>query len=270
MHTSATQAAAIAGIAAFFLASIASAQAPAQPPGGAHSLHSVPAPAPAGGPWIKLAPFPQPAEEVLGATAGGKLYVFAGLAPGWKPIGLVFEYDPAANTWTQKKPMPVASHHVSFASHNDKIYAFGGFRLPESGPAGLGADQRGVGVRSRDRRLEGAGADADEARRRWRGRGQRQDLCHRRRRRRAGLERDRHPPGARPPGVVAESRNTTRPPIAGAPAPRCRPRAITTSSPRPITRSTRSAGASAPPSSPAPATPTWWRNTTPRPIAGAR
>jgi len=134
MHISAISTTALAAIAAFFAAAVAFAQAPAQPPAGAHALHSAPPPARAGGPWVKLAPFPQPAEEVLGAIAGGKLYVFAGLAPGWKPIGLVFEYDPAADKWTQKKPMPVASHHVAFASHNDRIYAFGGFRLPESGP----------------------------------------------------------------------------------------------------------------------------------------
>ena len=35
------------------------------------------------GKWIKLAPFPEAAEELLGAAANGKLYVFCGLAPGW-------------------------------------------------------------------------------------------------------------------------------------------------------------------------------------------
>jgi N-acetylneuraminic acid mutarotase len=109
---------------------IAHAQQPAASP---HALHA--APAPVRGPWAKLAPFPEPAEEVLGATANGKLYVFAGLAPGWKPMALVFEYDPAADKWAQKKPMPLSSHHVAFVGHNDKIYAFGGFKLPESGPA---------------------------------------------------------------------------------------------------------------------------------------
>jgi N-acetylneuraminic acid mutarotase len=108
------------------------AQQPAPAPSGGHAMHA--APAPAQGPWTKLAPFPEPAEEVLGAVAGGKLYVFAGLAPGWKPKALVFEYDPAANKWAQKKPMPVASHHVAFAALNDKIYAFGGFSLPAGGP----------------------------------------------------------------------------------------------------------------------------------------
>jgi N-acetylneuraminic acid mutarotase len=87
------------------------------------------------GKWIKLAPFPEPAEELLGAAANGKLYVFCGLAPGWKPLGLVYEYDPATDKWSKKKPMPLASHHVSFTEHKGKIYAFGGFVLPQSGPA---------------------------------------------------------------------------------------------------------------------------------------
>jgi N-acetylneuraminic acid mutarotase len=84
--------------------------------------------------WTKLAPFPEAAEELLGASANGKLYVFCGLAPGWKPIGMVYEYDPATDKWAKKKPMPLASHHVSFTEHRGKIYAFGGFVLPQSGP----------------------------------------------------------------------------------------------------------------------------------------
>src|SRR6267378_4490344 len=87
------------------------------------------------GKWTKLAVFPEPAEELLGASAGGKMYVFCGLAPGWKPIGMVYEYDPATDKWAKKKPMPLASHHVSFTEYKGKIYAFGGFVLPQSGPA---------------------------------------------------------------------------------------------------------------------------------------
>src|SRR6267378_475162 len=87
------------------------------------------------GKWTKLAVFPEPAEELLGASAGGRMYVFCGLAPGWKPIGMVYEYDPATDKWTKKKPMPLASHHVSFTEYKGKIYAFGGFVLPQSGPA---------------------------------------------------------------------------------------------------------------------------------------
>jgi N-acetylneuraminic acid mutarotase len=91
---------------------------------------------PAKQPWLRLAAFPVPSEELLGASANGKLYVFAGLAPGWKPRALVYEYDPATDKWTEKKPMALPSHHVAFVSLDDKIYAFGGFVLPASGPTG--------------------------------------------------------------------------------------------------------------------------------------
>src|SRR5258706_5021403 len=87
------------------------------------------------GKWTKLAAFPEPAEELLVASAKGKMYVFCGLAPGWQPIGMVYEYDPASDKWAKKKPMPLASHHVSFTEYKGKIYAFGGFVLPQSGPA---------------------------------------------------------------------------------------------------------------------------------------
>jgi N-acetylneuraminic acid mutarotase len=86
------------------------------------------------GKWVKLAPFPEPAEELVGASANGKVYVFCGLAPGWKPMAMVYEYDPAADKWTKKKPMALPSHHVSFTEYKGKIYAFGGFVLPQSGP----------------------------------------------------------------------------------------------------------------------------------------
>src|SRR5512147_1974051 len=86
------------------------------------------------GKWVKLAPFPEPAEELFGVAAGGKMYVMGGLAPGWKPRGLVYEYDPAADKWTKKKPMPLSSHHVAVIELNGKIYAFGGFVPPQSGP----------------------------------------------------------------------------------------------------------------------------------------
>jgi len=85
-------------------------------------------------PWTTLAPFPEPAEELLGATANGKLYIFCGLGPGWTPLALVYEYDPVTNTWTKKKPMALPSHHVAFASLNNKIYAFGGFKVPTGAP----------------------------------------------------------------------------------------------------------------------------------------
>src|SRR5450432_4571198 len=93
----------------------------------------LPAAAQAQGKWVKLAPFPEPAEELLGVAANGKMYVFCGLAPGWIPIGMVYEYDPATDKWAKKKNMPLLSHHVSFTEMNGKIYAFGGFVPPPAG-----------------------------------------------------------------------------------------------------------------------------------------
>lgn len=84
--------------------------------------------------WEKLAPFPEPSEEVYGIASGGKLYVFGGLAPAWTPKGLVYEFDPATDTWARKKNMPLLSHHVALAELKGKIYVFGGFTKPEKGP----------------------------------------------------------------------------------------------------------------------------------------
>ena len=86
------------------------------------------------GKWISLAPFPEPGEELAGAGAGGKLYVFLGIKPIWRPMGLVYEYDPGTNAWTKKKPMPRPSHHTAITEMNGNISLFGGFVLPESGP----------------------------------------------------------------------------------------------------------------------------------------
>jgi N-acetylneuraminic acid mutarotase len=84
--------------------------------------------------WSRAAPFPEASEELYGIGAGGKLYVFGGLAPGWTPKGLVYEYDPASDQWTKKKNMPLASHHLALAEIDGKIYVFGGFVKPEKGP----------------------------------------------------------------------------------------------------------------------------------------
>ncbi len=58
--------------------------------------------------WEKLAAVSEPSEELYGIAAGGKLYVFGGLAPGWKPKGLVYEYDPGTDQWTKKNNMALA------------------------------------------------------------------------------------------------------------------------------------------------------------------
>lgn len=93
-----------------------------------------PAQAGPSGKWIKGAPFPEPSEELVGASAGGKFYVFGGLGPGWIPQGLVYEYDPSADKWTKKQAMALPSHHVAITELEGKFYAFGGFVPPEAGP----------------------------------------------------------------------------------------------------------------------------------------
>jgi len=80
--------------------------------------------------WSRLAAFPEPAEELYGITAGGKLYVFGGQSQGWRSHGLVYEYDPESDRWTKKKPMVQPLHHVALAESNGKIYVMGGFVSP--------------------------------------------------------------------------------------------------------------------------------------------
>ena len=96
--------------------------------------------------WQKLAPFPEPAEEILGAAAGGKMYVFAGLIPFWKPKGLVYEYDPATDHWTKKKSHgpsvpPRRVHGISRENLRVRRICVSDFRS-----RGVGADQQCLGV----------------------------------------------------------------------------------------------------------------------------
>lgn len=85
--------------------------------------------------WKSAAPIPEGAEEVYGIASGGKLYVFGGLGLGWKPMGMVMEYDPKTDGWTRKRDMPHGLHHVALAEVKGRIYMFGGFALPEKGEA---------------------------------------------------------------------------------------------------------------------------------------
>src|SRR5437868_2992680 len=103
--------------------------------GGALAQPAAPARAPQGK-WTRLAPFPRAIGELLGVAINGRLYASQGLLPGFKPAGLVYEYDPAGDAWTQKKPMPHPVHHAAVTAMNGKMYLFGGFDLPVSGPPG--------------------------------------------------------------------------------------------------------------------------------------
>jgi len=72
---------------------------------------------------VRLAPFPEPAEELYGATVNGKMYVLGGYG---ERIGKVFEYDPASDRWTKKKTMQVPVHHQAMVPYNGKLYVIGG------------------------------------------------------------------------------------------------------------------------------------------------
>src|SRR5215470_13616596 len=78
------------------------------------------------GPWLTLSPFPVPSEEVLGAAANGKMYVFAGFKlpesgpAAWDPIDNAWEYDPAADTWKALAPLPTRRGAASAAVLNGK------------------------------------------------------------------------------------------------------------------------------------------------------
>src|SRR6516165_8176127 len=78
-------------------------------------------PRPPQGKWTRLAPFPQAIGELLGVAIGGKIYASQGLLPGFKPAGLVYEYDPASDVWAQKKPMPHPVHHAAVTAANGKM-----------------------------------------------------------------------------------------------------------------------------------------------------
>jgi N-acetylneuraminic acid mutarotase len=77
--------------------------------------------------WEKAAPFPEAEEELYGASANGKMYVFGGFGQGGHPVGMAWEYDPATDKWTKKKNMPIPAHHAAVAEFHGKLYLFGGF-----------------------------------------------------------------------------------------------------------------------------------------------
>jgi N-acetylneuraminic acid mutarotase len=79
--------------------------------------------------WQKAAPFPEPEEELYGASANGKMYVMGGYGEGGSPVGMNWEYDPNTDKWTKKAGMPVKAHHAAMASYDGKIYVFGGYTL---------------------------------------------------------------------------------------------------------------------------------------------
>src|ERR1700686_1958640 len=89
------------------------------------------------GHWVKLAPFPEPAQEIVGAAGSGKVYVLGGLAIGSNtaPKWVVWVYDIATDKWAKEKPMPLPAHHLAVTEYRGKVYVFGGgAQLEPGGP----------------------------------------------------------------------------------------------------------------------------------------
>ena len=81
------------------------------------------------GRWLKLAPFPEPAEELLGASADGKLYITGGeyQEPGMTATFRSLEAcDPAANAWQTLQPMPVSRHGLAGAVVGNRLHMVSG------------------------------------------------------------------------------------------------------------------------------------------------
>lgn len=80
------------------------------------------------GKWVKVAPFPEPSQEIVGTAGGGKVFVFGGLPIGSNktPKGLSYEYDVATNKWTKHKRMPLPAHHLAVTYYRGRVYIFGG------------------------------------------------------------------------------------------------------------------------------------------------
>src|SRR6266853_711891 len=62
--------------------------------------------------WVRLAPFPEPAEEILGAAAGGKIYAFGGFVfrrsgrAVCVPINNDWQFVPATDNWKALASLP--------------------------------------------------------------------------------------------------------------------------------------------------------------------
>ena len=80
------------------------------------------------GKWVRLAPYPQPTQEIGSAIVAGKLYIlgaYGNNAPGGL-AGWFNEYDPATDRWTKKPDIPMPVHHQAMVGYNGKVYVFGG------------------------------------------------------------------------------------------------------------------------------------------------
>jgi len=84
--------------------------------------------------WQTMAAAPTKRTEVVGAAAGGRVYVVGGFGEptlsnmmNLAVSDTVEEYDPSTNRWASKSPLPISLHHAGAASAGDRLYLIGGF-----------------------------------------------------------------------------------------------------------------------------------------------
>src|SRR2546427_13235811 len=87
------------------------------------------------GKWVKLAPFPEPSEELYGAAAGGKFSVFGGLAPGRDPTAAASALDPAGHPALKQEPLPLAPPQLVFTARGGRLSGFGALVPPAARPS---------------------------------------------------------------------------------------------------------------------------------------
>jgi N-acetylneuraminic acid mutarotase len=80
----------------------------------------------AGGTWRRLAPMPDPRQEVATAALAGKIFVIGGFDANGLPTDSVFVYDPASNRWSSAAPLPIRNDHAGAAVAGGRLFAFGG------------------------------------------------------------------------------------------------------------------------------------------------
>jgi len=86
------------------------------------------------GSWSKVAPLPEPLQEISAATVKGRIYVVGGINTKNEATKLVYRYDPAKNAWERLRDLPDYRHHMPLVVLHDTLYAIGGYSPPNFTP----------------------------------------------------------------------------------------------------------------------------------------
>ena len=78
------------------------------------------------GAWSRVAPLPQPMQELSAAALHGRIYVAGGIDRNNHASAAAFRYDRTANRWERIADLPAPRHHMPLAVVGDTLYAVGG------------------------------------------------------------------------------------------------------------------------------------------------